>query len=96
MMYYTIRYVAIMTDFSFVFLGQFEVHLQRVFPRRITYDGTSMLKTVRKIIDNLNIKDRILGTPFEQFLTQTELNLSPVLIHTLLQCKIEENELDLD
>ena len=75
--------------FVFVFFGQFKVHLRHVFPGRIMYGGTSILKTIRKRFDDLKIKDWIVGTPCGQFLTEAELNFSLVLIHTLLQCKIE-------
>ena len=59
------------------------------FPGRITYGGTGILKLVRSRFDELGIKERILGTPFEQFFTESELGFSPVLVHTLLQKKIE-------
>ena len=59
------------------------------FPGHITYGGTEILKLVRRRFDELGIKDRILETPFEQFFSEGELGFAPVLVHTLIQKKIE-------
>ena len=60
-----------------------------LFPDRITYSGTGILKLVWRRFDELGIKDLILETPFEQFFSESELGFSSLLVHTLLQKKIE-------
>ena len=61
------------------------------FPGRVTYHGSACLKKVYERFSELEILDRLQGTPFEKFFVkeQVDLNFSGVLIHKLLEKRIE-------